>query len=149
MTVFRFSEAQKATFPISLCCRMLGVSRSGFHAWRQRPSSQRSLEDAWLVEQIRSIHPRSRETYGSPRVHAVQRRQGVRVGRKRAERLMRAADLSGSQKRSKGETTIRVQGVRVADDLSTATLSRRRRTGPGCRISRRSRPGRGSSNSPQ
>lgn len=117
MSVFRFIEAQKATFPISLCCRMLGVSRSGFHAWRRRPPSQRSLHDAWLVEQIRQIHERSRETYGSPRVHAELGRQGVRVGRKRVERLMRAADLSGSHKRRKGRTTIRVQGVRVASDL--------------------------------
>lgn len=117
MSVFRFIEAQKATFPISLCCRMLGVSRSGFHAWRRRPPSQRSLHDAWLVEQIRQIHERSRETYGSPRVHAELGRQGVRVGRKRVERLMRAADLSGLHKRRKGKTTIRVQGVRVASDL--------------------------------
>jgi putative transposase len=117
VSVFGFIEAQKATFPISLCCRMLGVSRSGFHAWRRRPPSDRSLHDAWLVEQIRVIHERSRETYGSPRVHAELRRQGVRVGRKRAERLMRAADLSGCHKRRKGKTTIRVQGVRVADDL--------------------------------
>ena len=64
MSVFRFIEAQKATFPISLCCRMLGVSRSGFHAWRRRPPSERSLHDAWLVVQIRAIHERSRETYG-------------------------------------------------------------------------------------
>jgi len=117
VSVFRFIEAQKATFPISLCCRMLGVSRSGFHAWRRRPPSERSLHDAWLVVQIRAIHERSRCTYGSPRVHAELGRQGVLVGRKRVERLMRAADLSGSHKRRKGRTTIRVQGVRVASDL--------------------------------
>ena len=117
MTVFRFIEAERAVFPISLCCRMLGVSRSGFHAWRRRAPSQRSLADAWLVERIREIHERSRCTYGTPRVHAELRRQGVRVGRKRVERLMRAADISALVKRRRRGTTIRVQGVQVADDL--------------------------------
>jgi putative transposase len=117
VTVFRFIEAEQAEFPISLSARMLGVSRSGFHAWRRRPPSDRALGDAWLSERIREIHARSRGTYGSPRVHAELRRQGIRVGRKRVERLMRAAGLSGYQRRRKGKTTIRVQGVRVADDL--------------------------------
>jgi putative transposase len=117
VTVFRFIEAQKANFPISLSARMLGVSRSGFHAWRRRPPSDRALGDAWLTERIREIHTRSRGTYGSPRVQAELRRQGIRVGRKRVERLMAAAGLSGDHRRRKGKTTIRVQGVRVASDL--------------------------------
>jgi putative transposase len=114
---FRFIRAEKANHSVSLMCRLLAVSRSGFHAWERRARSQRALHDAWLVEQVRAIHRRSRETYGSPRVHAELRRQGIRVGRKRAERLMRMAGISGSHRRRKGKTTIRVHGVRVADDL--------------------------------
>jgi putative transposase len=114
---FRFIRAEKANHSVSLMCRLLGVSRSGFHAWERRAPSQRALHDAWLVERIRTIHAHSRETYGSPRVHAELRRQGLRVGRKRAERLMRTAGISGSHRRRKGRTTIRVQGVRVANDL--------------------------------
>ena len=53
MSRFRFIEAEKADYPISLMCRMLGVSRSGFHAWQHRPPSQRELSDAWLLERIR------------------------------------------------------------------------------------------------
>jgi putative transposase len=117
VTVFRFIEAERADFPISLSARMLGVSRSGFHAWRHRPPSDRALSDAWLTKKIGEIHGASRDTYGSPRVHAELRRQGIRVGRKRVERLMRAAGLAGYHKRRKGKTTIRVQGVRVAEDL--------------------------------
>jgi putative transposase len=117
VTVFRFIEAEQACFPISLSARLLGVSRSGFHAWRCRPPSDRALSDAWLTEKIKEIHGQSRGTYGSPRIHAELRRQGIRVGRKRVERLMRQAGLSGSHTRRKGKTTIRVQGVRVADDL--------------------------------
>jgi putative transposase len=98
-------------------CRVLGVSRSGFHAWQRRAPSQHAFHDAWLSERIRAIHGRSRETYGSPRVHAELCRQGLRVGRKRVERLMRATGLSGSHRPRKRTTTLRVQGVRVADDL--------------------------------
>jgi putative transposase len=117
VTVFRFIEAEQAEFPISLSARMLGVSRSGFHGWRRRPPSDRALGDAWLLEKIKEIHAQSRGTYGSPRVHAELRRQGIRVGRKRVERLMRQVGLSGSHQRRKGKTTIRVQGVSVASDL--------------------------------
>jgi putative transposase len=96
---------------------VLGVSRSGFHAWERRAPSDRELSDAWLLEKIRQIHISSRGTYGSPRVHAELRFDGIRVGRKRVERLMRRHDLSGLVKRRRGRTTIRVPGVRVANDL--------------------------------
>jgi putative transposase len=108
---------EKANHSVKTLCRVLGVSRSGFHAWARRAPSERALSDAWLSERIGQIHAASRETYGAPRVHAELRRQGVPVGRKRVERLMRAGDLSGLHRRRKGKTTIRVQGVRVADDL--------------------------------
>jgi putative transposase len=117
VTVFRLIEAERAELSISLSARLLGVSRSGFHAWRGRAPSDRALSDAWLTEKIKQIHEQSRGSYGSPRVHAELRRRGIRVGRKRVERLMQTAGLSGFHKRRKGRTTIRVQGVRVASDL--------------------------------
>jgi putative transposase len=115
--MFRFIAAERAQQPISLMCRVLGVSRSGFHAWDGRALSQRALVDARLTSQIREIHARSRDSYGVRRVHLELRDEGVRVGRKRVERLMRQAGLSGYVKRRKGLTTVRVPGVRVAGDL--------------------------------
>jgi putative transposase len=98
-------------------CRLLGVSRSGFHAWEQRAPCDRVLTDAWLSARIREIYAESRQTYGARRVHAALRHRGVRVGRKRVERLMRSLGLSGLVPKKRGRTTIRVPGVRVASDL--------------------------------
>ena len=80
MNLFRFIDAERAYLLVSLLCRMLGVFRSGYYAWRERPPSRRSREDAALAERIAEIHLRSRETYDYPRVHAELRALGVRTG---------------------------------------------------------------------
>ena len=87
-------------------CRVLGVSRSGWYAScaRARPSN-REVRDAELLEKIRQIHAASRETYGSPRVHAQLIRDGVDVGEERVARLMRAAQLRGRVRRRFQVTT--------------------------------------------
>jgi len=117
VSVFRFIAQRKAEHSVKTLCRVLGVSRSGFHAWERRPPSDRDLADAWLGECVREIHGESRQTYGARRIHAALRHRGVRVGRKRVERLMRRAGLSGLVPKRYRRTTIRVPGVRVADDL--------------------------------
>jgi putative transposase len=118
VSVYRFISAEKARTPVSLACRWLGVSRSGYYEWATRAPSQRALTDAWLTERIRAIHEAHRGVYGAPRIHADLRlAHGVRVSRKRVERLMRQAGISGLVRRKRGRTTIRVPGVRVADDL--------------------------------
>lgn len=70
-------------------CALYGVSRSGYHAWKGRPASPRSIEDARLLENIQTVFEESEQTYGSPRIHAALIRQGEDVGRRRIERIMR------------------------------------------------------------
>ena len=65
MSSFRLIDAEKARFPVSMLCRVLKVSKSGYYAWKRRPPSKRSREDAALTEKIREVHQRSRQTYGS------------------------------------------------------------------------------------
>jgi putative transposase len=115
---YRFIAAEKANYPVSLMSRVLGVNRTAFHRWEGRAPSQRALEDAFLTERIRKIHGDKRGVYGSPRIHAELRMaHGIRVSEKRVERLMREAGISGLIEKKRGRTTIRVPGVRVADDL--------------------------------
>lgn len=118
MSAYRIISAQRASTPVSVACQLLGVSRSGFYGWLQRPPSERALHDAWLTERIKEIWKANREVYGAPRIHAELRMaHGIKVSRKRVERLMREAGISGLVPRKRGRTTIRVPGVRVADDL--------------------------------
>jgi transposase InsO family protein len=118
VTCYRIVLAEKARTPVSVACELLGVSTSGFYTWGSRAPSDRELSDAWLIERIRHIHVDNRQVYGSRRVTAELRLgEGVVVSRKRVQRLMRQAGLSGVVARKRGRTTIRVPGVRVADDL--------------------------------
>jgi putative transposase len=115
--VFRFVERERATFPVVTMCRVLGVSPSGFWAWRGRGPSARSIADAELSGRIGAIHRLSRGTYGCPRVHAELAEEGRRVGRKRVARLMRDAGLAGVHRRRYHATTVRDPGATPAPDL--------------------------------
>jgi putative transposase len=118
VSAFRFILTEKASHSITIMCRVLEVSRSGYHAWTRRPLGPRALEDARLTERIRVLHKKRREVYGSPRIWSdLVVDDGERIGRKRVERLMRQAGLSGLVTKKWKATTVRVPGVRVADDL--------------------------------
>jgi putative transposase len=89
MSAFRLIEAEKASHSVPLLlCRTLGVSRSGYYAWRSRPPSQRARFDAVLQEKVEKIHRnRAGRSVGAPRIHAELRALGIRCGsRKRVAR---------------------------------------------------------------
>ena len=109
--------ANQALYPIEMMARVLGVSRSGFYAWRDRKPSRRAEADAVLTEKIGAFHKRSKMTYGAPRIHADLLDDGIQIGRKRVERLMKAAGLRGASKRKHVTTTVRDKRQRPAADL--------------------------------
>ncbi len=93
MSSYRFISAERASFPVSLLCVVLEVSKSGFYAWTTRAPSDRTLSDAWLSERIRKIHGDARGVYGARRIHAELRHaHGVRVGRKRKGHVYMSCD---------------------------------------------------------
>ena len=114
MSCFRFIAAAAPRRPVALSCRVLGVSRAGYYAWRGRGPSARASADAELTAVIHRLHRENRGVYGSPRIHAELHAEGVRCGRKRVARLMRAAGLRGCPRpRRRPRTT-------VADPAATA-----------------------------
>ena len=127
-------------------CRALQVNRTSFHDWERRAPSDRALGDAWLIEKIKTIHADSDGTYGARRVHAELRLEhGVTVGRKRVERLMRVAGISGlaaAKAPAHDGQAARCQGRTGPGRAGLST--RPARTRPGRRTSPTSRRGRGS-----
>ncbi len=111
-------STNQALFPVAPMARVLGVSKAGYYAWVDRPPSARAEADAALLKRIRTVHVSSRETYGSPRIHAELRSAGQRHSRKRIARLMREAGLAGASHRRGGPvTTRRDDEARPAPDL--------------------------------
>jgi putative transposase len=108
----------RGQFPLSLMCRVLGVSRAGFYAAGHRPESARALRDEQLRREVCLIHDRSRSTYGSPRVHAQLRSEGRRCSRKRVARLMREAGLRvKGRRRRRPQTTDSRHAFGVAENV--------------------------------
>ena len=110
-------RANQASYPVTTMCRMLGVSPSGYYAWRARRPSTRAQVNARLVDRIRAIHKDSRENYGSPNIHAELVDAGWRVNRKRVARLMRVHGIVGVTRRRGTSTTRRDRDARPAPDL--------------------------------
>jgi transposase InsO family protein len=119
VTRYRFIDQAKHQFGARRCCRVLGVSPSSYYDRRRGPSA-RARADHVLLGQIRQIHTSSGGAYGAPRIHAeLQIACGVRVGRKRVARLMRAAGLVGCHRRRRWRpgTTRRDPRAAPAPDL--------------------------------
>jgi putative transposase len=115
--IYRFIRAEKANHDVKTMCRLLGVSRSGYYAWRSRPPSARQIADDELTRAIVRIHEASRGTYGRPRVHAELRYEGTPCSGKRVARLMRAAGVHGIPSRRRRGLTRRRAGVAPHPDL--------------------------------
>ena len=104
--------------PVAVCCWVMGVSTSGFYGWRADPVTQRDWDDAQLTNKIFDIHEASRRSYGSPRVHAeLVLGEGIRVSRKRVERLMAEAGIVGIHKRRNKGCTHRDDNAEPSQDL--------------------------------
>jgi hypothetical protein len=111
VSCYRLIEAEKATHSVPMLCRLLGVSRSGYYAWRIRPPSERARFDAVLSEKIETIHRNSRATYGAPRIHALTYARTERIY-SAAEKVDTASRPIGLGDYSRPDTTLASQSRR-------------------------------------
>jgi transposase InsO family protein len=118
---YQFIATHASEYPVTLLCRVLGLARSGYYIWRQGSLSARQQRDQQLTGQIQTIFSDSRRTYGSPRVHAELKAQGVRTARKRVARLMRQAQLCARARRR----SVRTTDSRHTEPIAPNLLSRR------------------------
>ena len=114
---YQFMAEYRQEYPITTMCRVLSVSVSGYYAWCKRAPSQHSREDALLAEEVKRAFKNNRCVYGSPRVHAELRAQGLHCARKRAARLMRQQGLFAKLPHHRTITTQSEPGAQVAPDL--------------------------------
>ncbi len=114
---YQFVADHASQYAVTVLCRMLRVSGSGYYAWRGRPESHRCQANHALEHQIRQVHAASRHTYGSPRVHAELRAQGVRCSKQRVARVMRLAGIRACRARRRRRTTDSRHPLPVAANL--------------------------------
>ena len=114
---FRFIEEHQNQYPVLEMCEVLNVSTSGYYAWLKRGTSQREQDNDKLLAQIQTLHRRSRQTYGSPRIHADLKAMGQIVNRKRVDRVMRQNGIQAKRKQGYKRTTRRDESHPVAPNL--------------------------------
>jgi len=114
---FQFIDGHRDEFPVKLMCKVLGVSTSGYYAWRSRPPSEREMANRALTAKIKEEFEKSGETYGSPRIYQVMRKLELMCSKNRVARLMHAAGLKAKQTRKYRSTTKRNKADRAAPNI--------------------------------
>ena len=114
---FTFIAAKKAEHAVSILCRCLDVTRSGYYAWLRRPESKHAAMDGRLRVLVRASFDESRRRYGSPRVHADLADLDVHVSRKRVARVMREEGLKARPRKRFKSTTMSDHDQPVAANL--------------------------------
>jgi transposase InsO family protein len=114
---FTFIAAQRAEHTVSILCRCLRVTRSGFYAWQHRPESTHAREDRRLTVLVRASFAESKQRYGSPRVHEDLLEQQEHVSRKRVVRLMQEDGLKARARKRYTVTTMSDHDQPVAANL--------------------------------
>jgi transposase InsO family protein len=112
-----FVDTHRHTFGVAPLLAAIGEPVSTFYDRTSKTPSARAVADAAVAERIEAIWERSRRTYGAPRIHAMLAREGIRVGRKRVERLMRQLNIQGAHLHKHWKTSRQDKQANAAPDL--------------------------------
>lgn len=114
---YQFIHEHRCIYPVIRMCTVLEVSENGYYNWRKRGKSQRNQDDEQLAERIEDAYKNNRGVYGSPRIHAELKEQGIHCGRKRIAQLMRERNISAGRKRRKAKKTDSNHNSPIAPNL--------------------------------
>ncbi|MBK7186259.1 MAG: IS3 family transposase [Ignavibacteria bacterium] len=114
---YRFMDTHRAQWPLAAMSRALEVSRQGYHAWKRREPSRRTIRHATVRLRLKRIFEQTNGSYGSPRMTRVLRKEGEILTHKTVERLMRAESLHASRKRRYRPTTDSTRTLGPAPNL--------------------------------
>jgi transposase InsO family protein len=114
---YAFIKEHQQAFAIEAMCRVLGVARSGYYDWRERPECLRAQQDRRLLVEMRRVHRQHRETYGARKTWRALNDEGIACGRDRIARLRRANGIEAQRRRRFRATTEYHQKVPAAPDL--------------------------------
>ena len=104
---FQFIEDHLGQFSVTRICDVLGVSRSGYYAWRGRPPSEREMANRELYRNIKAVYDENRQVHGSPRIYHALKARGVACSENRVARLMRLRGLKAKYEKTFKVTTRR------------------------------------------
>jgi transposase InsO family protein len=102
---YQFMQEHRETYKAKSMCEVLKVSRSGYYAWRTREPSPRQKDNEQLLGHIREVHTQSRRLYGSPRITAVLKEQGLKCGKNRVARIMKDSSIRAEVKKRRFRRT--------------------------------------------
>jgi transposase InsO family protein len=114
---YLFVKEHSHQFSVNLLCQVIEVSVSSYYAWRKRPESKRKEENQQIVEEMKVIHKRSRNTYGSPRMYIELKKQNISCSENRVARLMKLHQIAAKRKRKFVVTTDSKHDLPVAENI--------------------------------
>lgn len=121
---YAFMAAHEKEYSVKRMCKVFGVQRSGYYAWKRRPESTRERANTELLLRIQEAFENNRKAYGSPRIQQYLRRQGYACGRHRVARLMKYAHLVAKRAAKRHpQTTKQCPGARIAPNLLNQEFS--------------------------
>jgi len=114
---YKFILENRGQYRLGKMCKILNVSRSGYHRYLKQKVSQRQRENQWLLEQIKNVYNRFRCVYGSPRIYKELRKTGIKCNKKRVVRIMRINGIKAKTKRRYKVTTNSGHNYPVSENI--------------------------------
>lgn len=114
---YKFIIVNRKEFRVGKMCKVLNVSRSGYHNYVKRRYSRRENDEIIILEKIKEIHKNSRGLYGSPRIYQELRKRGLKINKKRVVRIMQKYGIRAKTRKKFKKTTNSNHNNPIAKDL--------------------------------